>query len=116
LPGGTSRLGQFELQRRCCGIVAQLLHNRQVALLQLLLDGAFTAGMCGSPFATALLLCACFFVHAASARAHYVQATLCSVLFTLCCSCSRATICNTDTLRSASCDMHWHLPCSINCL
>jgi hypothetical protein len=34
----------LELQRRSCGIVAQLLHNRQVALLQLLLDGAFTAG------------------------------------------------------------------------
>jgi hypothetical protein len=41
---GLSRWGRLELQRRSCGIVAQLLHNRQVALLQLLLDGAFTAG------------------------------------------------------------------------
>ncbi|KAF6251466.1 hypothetical protein COO60DRAFT_616305 [Scenedesmus sp. NREL 46B-D3] len=40
----SGRWGQFELQRRSCGIVAQLLHNRQVALLQLLLDGAFTTG------------------------------------------------------------------------
>jgi hypothetical protein len=41
---GEGRWGRFELQRRSCGIVAQLLHNRQVALLQLLLDGSFTAG------------------------------------------------------------------------
>jgi hypothetical protein len=41
---GQGRWGRYELQRRSCGIVAQLLHNRQVALLQLLLDGAFTAG------------------------------------------------------------------------
>jgi hypothetical protein len=39
---------RYELQRCSCGIVAQLLHNRQVALLQLLLDEAFTAGAGGA--------------------------------------------------------------------